>query len=181
MKSCIKGLIIAIILIVVVSSIYKRTRFYYNEPLFLPFSNRLNADKLYLQVGDTYKLRPQAINKRVSYQSSNFRIVDVFPLGRVCAKAVGTAIITAEFSNGKSYCKITVIDINYRELYLKVGEQATLVIKGTGKDVCWESSNKHVKVTSKGVVTACSVGRATITAEIAGKCLECNVYVKNNN
>ncbi len=180
MKPFLKGIIIVIIAILLINTIYKKSRFYYYDPIFQPFSNRLNANKLLLVVGDTYKLRPQALNKRVSYKSSNFRIVDVMPSGKVYAKTVGTAIITATGKSFKAQCKVTVISISAMKISLIVGERIHLYINGSNKSVTWESSSKIVSVDKEGIVTAVLPGRAKITATISGKQLECNVYVKNN-
>ncbi len=180
MKPFLMGIIIVIIVILLINTIYKNSRFYYYDPIFQPFSNRLNANKLLLVVGDTYKLRPQALNKRVSYKSSNFRIVDVMPSGKVYAKTVGTAIITATGKSFKAQCKITVISISAMNISLIVGERIHLYINGSNKSVTWESNSKIVSVDEDGIVTAVLPGRATITATISGKQLECNVYVKNN-
>lgn len=174
-----KVAIIGIGVILLLHAIYQRTRFYYYDPIFQPFSTRLNANKLLLEVGDTFQLRPQAINKRVSYKSSNFRIVDVMPNGKLYAKAVGTAIITATGKSGKAHCKVTVIKISVDKVTLFVGEHTKLYVKGTKKSVTWESSSKIVTVDEDGRLTALFAGTATITATISGKKLACNVYVKN--
>ncbi len=179
MKQIMKGVIIAIIMIVLLDAIYKRTRFYYYDPIFQPFSQRLNAHNLLLKVGDTYKLRPQALNKRVSYKSSNFRIVDVMPSGKIIARAVGSAIITATGKSFKAQCKVTVISMNSDKVSLYVGEHTKLTIKGCNQSVDWKSSNSTVSVDEDGVITAIHPGLATITATIGGKQLACNVYVKN--
>ena len=178
MKQFIKGIIIVVIMIILVSEIYKRTRFYYYDPIFQPFSQRLQVDHLTLKVGDTYKLRPQSLNKRVSYKSSNFRIVDVMPSGKIIAKAVGTAIITATGHKYRAQCKVTVVGISAHNINLQVGEHARLSIKGSGKKVTWESNSKIVSVDEDGLVTALLPGLATITATISGKRLQCNVYIK---
>lgn len=179
MEKLMKGAIITICILLLFNALYKKTRFSYYEPIFEPFSTKLNAHKLTLQVGDTFKLRPQAINKRVTYKSSNFRIVDVMPSGKLYAKAVGKAVITVKSRDGKAYCKVTVIDISQKKVDLKVGEHTRLYIKGTKDSVKWASSNEYVSVTEDGLVIAKVAGKATVTANINGKKLSCNIYIKN--
>lgn len=179
MKPLIKGIMIAAGIVLLLHTVLQKTRFSYYNPIFQPFSTRLNAEKLLLEVGDTYQLRPQALNKRVSYKSSNFRIVDVMPSGKIYAKAVGTAIITASGKSGKGQCKVTVISISSDKLSLTVGESTKLYIKGSNKRVKWSCNSKIAIVDKKGVVKAILPGTATITATIGGKELECNVYIKN--
>ncbi len=168
-----------ICIILIIHTILQKSRFAYYNPIFQPFSTRLNAEKLLLQVGDTFQLRPQALNKRVTFHSSNFRIVDVMPSGKLYAKAVGTAIITVKGKSGIAKCKVTVISISERKLSLLVGEKKQLFIKGSKKKVKWKSNSKIALVDDEGVVTAVLSGSATITAIISGKKLECNIYIKN--
>lgn len=178
MQKCMKYIIIAIGVFLVLNAIYRKTRFYYNDPIFRPFSTRLNTETLMLQVGESYQLRPQALNKRVSYGSSNIRVVDVLPNGKIKAKAIGTAIINAKMKQGTAQCKVTVIDISDHKLTLSVGEKEKLSVKGTKKSVSWKCSSKIAEVDDKGQVTALKTGRATITAKVGGKCLECNLYIE---
>ena len=177
MQKGMKYIVIVVIAILVVNGILKQTRFHYYEPIFRPFSTRLNADILLLQVDESFQLRPQALNKRVSYKSSNFRIVDVLPNGKIHAKAIGTAIITAKFRDGTGQCKVTVIDISEHKLTLSVGESVRLSVKGTGKSVRWSCNSEIAKV-EDGLVVALSTGTATITAKVGGKYLECNLYIE---
>lgn len=179
MEKIMKGAIVSICILLLLSALYRKTRIYYYEPIFEPFSTKLNAHKLVLQVGETFRLRPQAINKRVTYKSSNFRVVDVFPIGKLYAKAVGEAVITVEGKKGKAYCKVTVIDISRKKAELMVGEQIKLYITGTQNSVKWYSSNDKVSVTKDGLVTAKEAGTATVTGNVDGKELTCNIYIKN--
>ena len=59
------------------------------------------------------------------------------------------------------------------------GKTLKLKVTGTTKTVRWSSSAPKVaKVSSKGLVTALKVGKATITARVGGKKLTCKVTVK---
>ena len=73
----------------------------------------------------------------------------------------------------------STIKLNKKKLTLRVGKTYKLKVKGTSKTVKWSSSNKKIaKVSSSGLVKAKKVGKATITAKVAGKTLKCKVTVK---
>ena len=70
------------------------------------------------------------------------------------------------------------IKLSATKVVLLKGQTKTLKIKGTKKKVTWKSSKKSVAaVSSKGKITAQKVGKATITAKVAGKTLKCTVIV----
>ena len=78
----------------------------------------LNAKKQTLAVGETFKLKvkkvkPAGANKKVTWKTSNKKIVTVTKKGVVKAKAVGSAKVTATSKANKkvkAVCKITVTD-----------------------------------------------------------------------
>lgn len=71
------------------------------------------------------------------------------------------------------------IKLNKTKKTLKVGQTYTLKVSGTSKKVTWKSSKKSVAtVSSKGKVKAKAVGKATISAKVAGKTLKCTITVK---
>ena len=72
------------------------------------------------------------------------------------------------------------IQLNKTKATIYNGKTLTLKITGTKSKVKWSSSDTSVaKVSSKGVVTARKVGKATITAKVGSKKLECAVTVKS--
>lgn len=72
------------------------------------------------------------------------------------------------------------IKLNKKKMTIYVGQSVTLKVKGAKKKkVKWKSSKKKIaKVTNKGKVTGCKVGKATITAKVGKKSLKCKVVVK---
>lgn len=71
------------------------------------------------------------------------------------------------------------VAINKKSLSLKVGQTATLKIKGTTKKAKWSSNKKAiVTVNQKGKITAKKTGKAVITAKIGKKKYTCKVTVK---
>ena len=122
-------------------------------------------------------------NKGIVWSSSDVCVASVDENGLVKAYSVGEAVITAttvDGSNLSASCKVTVvsslaqsISLDKTEVSLEVTETATLVASvlpetTANKGVEWSSSNEAVAVVDKnGVVTAISLGEATITAKTA--------------
>ena len=162
-----------------------------------PAEVRLSRSSLALSVGEAYTLKctvlpNDAKNKTCKWYTSRSSIAAVSSTGRVTARAVGTAVITAKTVNGKkATCKVTVspvptgVKISPTALTLGKGESYTL--KGTvlpndakNKTCKWYTSRSSVAaVSSTGKVTAKAVGTAVITAKtVNGKKATCKVTVK---
>ena len=81
-----------------------------------PRSISLNKSTLTLNEGDTYQLSAtvnpsNTTDKSVTWYSNNISVASVDSNGKVTAKSIGSATITAKTSNGKkSDCTITVKD-----------------------------------------------------------------------
>ena len=122
-------------------------------------------------------------NKGIVWSSSDMWVASVDENGLVRAYSVGEAVITAttvDGSNLSASCKVTVvsslaqsISLDKTEMSLEVTETVTLVASvlpklASNKSVEWSSSNEAVAVVdNNGVVTAISLGEATITAKTA--------------
>ena len=163
----------------------------------------ISAEKIYLtpalciKKGSSKTLKasifPADTTEKVTWSTSNKKVVTVTSKGKIKGVKAGTATITAKMSNGKkAVCKVTVvkatkkatsIKLSKKNLTLKKGAytqlKATLSKNSTDK-VTWSSSNKKVaKVDTNGVVTALKGGTVTITAKAAsGKKATCKVTVK---
>ena len=135
-----------------------------------------------------------AENKTVYFTSSNTSVAGVgYTSGKVTAKGVGTATITAKSADGgyTATCKVTVyipvtgIELNQPDYSLCVGDSFTLKAKvkpsdATTKTVTWKSSKTSVcTVSSSGKVTAKGVGTCKITATTkdGGYTATCEVWV----
>ena len=142
-----------------------------------------------------------ALNKSVTWASSNTKVATVDSTGKVTAKAVGAVTITCTAKDGsgvKATCKVTVknpvvkvskITLNKTSASLVKGD--TLALKATvtptnatNKAVTWKSSNtKIATVSSSGKVTAKAAGTVTITCTAkdgSGKKATCKITVYNN-
>lgn len=165
----------------------------------------ISTEKIYLtpalciKKGSTKTLKasifPANTTDKVTWSTSNKKVVTVTAKGKIKGVKTGTATITATMTNGKkATCKVTVvksakkassIKLNKKTLTMKKGAytqlKATLSKKSTDK-VTWSSSNKKVaKVDANGVITALKGGTVTITAKAAsGKKATCKVTVKES-
>ena len=138
-----------------------------------------------------------AVNKAVTWSSSNTNVVTVTSSGTVKGISPGSATITVTTQDGgyKATCSVTVksnivsvtgISLNKTSISLYEGSSETLVAtvtpsNATNKTVTWSSSNTSVAtVSSSGVVTAKAAGSTTITVTTSdgGKKATCTVTVK---
>ena len=150
----------------------------------LPTGVSLNKNTTTIATGNTENLTAtvlpaNATNKSVTWSSGNTGVATVNSNGVITAVSAGTATITVETADGgyKATCVVTVVIIpsgvtlNRDNITLSEGTNAALTAtvlpaNATNKSVTWSSSNTAVaNVNSNGVVTALSVGAATITAE----------------
>lgn len=82
---------------------------------------------------------------------------------------------------------VSSIALNKTALFLKVGENETLVATilpndATDKTIAWSSSDESIAAVDEGgKVTAIKTGSATIMAKAGEKSAECNVSVKSGN
>lgn len=140
-------------------------------------------------------LPEKTTNKSVTWSSSDASIVSVDVYGKITAKSVGDAVITAVTSNGiAATCNVKVtlnvvtvsnVSIEPASLTMHIGEMSSLEptitpSNATNKSLVWSSSLISVaSVDQYGTVTANGIGTATITATSAnGKYGSCMVEVK---
>lgn len=114
-----------------------------------------------------------------SWSSSNTAVAVIDQNGVMTAKAAGTAVISAAENGGVGSCTVTVKNgistgISADSLSLEAGTSARLAAR---TDVNWYSSNPNVATVSGGVVTAKSVGYATVSAYNATGASTCLVKV----
>ncbi|MEI6580154.1 MAG: Ig-like domain-containing protein [Eubacteriales bacterium] len=159
----------------------------------------LSEKNVSLNVGDTFILAPSiypsnASDKTVVWTSDKNAVVSVDG-GKVTAKAIGTAKITATASNGDiAICTVEVVEkiivpyyisLNKNLVTLNVGEADTLVAtivpaNSTNKSLTWKSSDIAVVSVKDGKITAVSAGNAEITAFTSNELMTtCMVIVEN--
>lgn len=121
-----------------------------------------------------------ATEKNVSWVSSNPDVVSINSKGEMTAKACGSVVISCTATDGSTVydtCRITVIQmvtkLSVKAKKVGVTKDYTYQIPvtltpadATNRRLKWASSNERVAtVSGNGVVTAASVGLATITAQ----------------
>ncbi len=141
----------------------------------------LNEVEKTLYTGQTFTLKLENASGDITWKSSDSKIAKV-DKGLVTAVKSGTATISATYS-GKTYkCYVIVkaARINCKQATLY--EDGSITLKVYGKKVSkFKTSDKRVaKVSKKGVVTAVSEGKATITVTCTDKTVYyCDVTVKS--
>lgn len=147
--------------------------------------NKITLDKTTLTIKEkeqaTLKVTytpSTATNKKVTWTSSDSKIVKVDSNGKVTAVSPGNATITAKSADGgyTSVCKVTVsaiskkvtsVSLDKKELSLITGESASLKVNinpsyAENKNVTWESDNENIATVENGKVTAIGPGSAKI-------------------
>lgn len=123
--------------------------------------------------------------EKFEWKSSNEKVATIDEDGVVTAVGEGETEIQAVCKRETLACKVKVKEMTLsvtKKLSLDEGEdqklEVTTNLKGAKNDVVYKSSNKKVAtVNKKGKVTAVGSGKATITAELAGKTAKCEVKV----
>lgn len=149
-----------------------------------PDSLGFDAAALELGVGQKRKLAAQlpagTASAKLTYSSSNKKVVTVGSSGELRAKKTGSAVISATAFNGvKVTCKVTVkkapskVTLSASKLVLGKGETQTIQAKLPSKStspITWKSSNTDVvTVDDNGVVRAVAAGSATVRAKTYNK------------
>lgn len=144
---------------------------------------RISSSKLTMIKGQRRTLKITGLKKgqKITWKSSNSKIVAVNKAGKLQAKAKGSATITGTVSKRKYTCKVTVQapKLNKTAVTLKVGQTYQLKLSGTNQKITWKSSNsKIVTVNKAGKLSARSAGNATVTAQVNGIRFVCKVKIQ---
>ena len=138
---------------------------------------RISSSKLTMIKGQSRTLKITGLKKgqKITWKSSNSKIVTVNKAGKLQAKAKGSATITGTVSKRKYTCKVTVQapKLNKTSITLKVGQTYQLKLSGTNQKITWKSSNSKIVT-----VKAKSAGNATVTAQANGIRFVCKVKIQ---
>ena len=161
-------------------------------------SIKINTSGTSLKVGDSLTLiatiyPSYSQDKSVTWTSSDSSIVSVSNNGVITANKLGTAVITATSSNGKTATskinvvsksvEVTSIRLSKTKVETTVGEKVSLdaIItpnNATNQKLTWTSSDNSIATVSYGTVTALKKGTVTITATSSnGKSAICTIVV----
>lgn len=147
-------------------------------------SIRINTNGTSLKIGDSLTLiatisPSYAQDKSVTWSSSDSSVVSVNSSGVITANKIGTAIITATSSNGKTATskinvvsksvEVTSIQLNKSKVEAKVGDKVELYgiitpTNASNQKLTWTSSDNSIATVSYGTVTTKKAGTVTITA-----------------
>ena len=144
---------------------------------------RISSSKLTMIKGQSRTLKITGLKKgqKITWKSSNSKIVTVNKAGKFQAKAKGSATITGTVSKRKYTCKVTVQvpKLNKTSVTLKAGQTYQLKLSGTNQKITWKSSSpKLVTVSASGKLSAKSAGNATVTAQVNGIRFVCKVKIQ---
>lgn len=96
----------------------------------------------------------------------------------IAAALVVTSILILNMAGVSAKGK--TVQLNKRNLILKLDQTASLKIKNTNKKVIWSSSNTEcIKVTVKGKVKAVGIGTTKVKAKCGKKTYYCKAVVKS--
>lgn len=160
----------------------------------------LDLNRLTLDIGETYTLTPtvspsDALNKTLTWSSSNTSVAIVNSSGKITAKAVGTATITATSNNGISdACDVTVrqrqtTSLSPMSVTLNVGGTATLtatsspsstavIVQTSNHSIATVSPSGPVAIPNTFTVTGVAPGTTTIMFnQSSGTLFVCDVTV----
>lgn len=141
-------------------------------------SIRLSDSAFKMELGRYSTLKVYGTKSKASWKSSNTWVATVNSSGKVTAKAVGTATITATVNGKKLTSKVSVLRIKSKILSLVTGQSNTITVSGTNSQVTWSTSDSSiVTVSDTGNVTAVAPGVAYVTASVDGKNLTSTVSV----
>lgn len=159
------------------------------------FKINKETDNIVLNGARSYYTENKPTGETVTWSSSDTNIASVDSDGKVTAKAIGKATITAKAGTSSATCEINVVYNSYvksniTDVFLVIGEYESKTITITATDynsqditnpeVQWKSSDESIaKVDSTGKITAVKAGTATITATVAGGTKNINVTVTN--
>lgn len=160
-------------------------------------SVKLDEKTRTLRPGESFTLTAEvkpagASQNAITWSSSNKEVAECVT-GKVTARSVGTAVITARTANGKTAsCTVTVVGIDAEsvtlsdvKLTLDAGDIVTLTavilpVDTTDKTLTWASSKPEVVFCENGKLTANKAGTAYITVLTSnGKEAVCTVTVND--
>lgn len=160
-------------------------------------SVNLNTATLELEIGEESQLTAivspsNASDRKVTWGSSNVKVVTVTETGLVKGIAEGSATITATAGGKQNTCAVTVtkaaikaesISLDRNSLELEVEEVYTLIAtvfpeNASDRAVIWSSDNPSTAhVSDDGTVKGVTEGKTTIRAKIADLEATCEVNV----
>lgn len=111
-------------------------------------SPKLNFTKRELYVGTGKTLKVNGTNKSVKWSTSDSSVVTVTQKGKITAKKVGKAVVTATVGTKKLKCNVTVknrITVQSKDVTVEEGKTVNLKVKFVGDgNIYWKCGNTSV-------------------------------------
>lgn len=103
---------------------------------------KLNKSQIIMASGTKYTLKLQGTSKKVTWSTSNKKVVTVSSKGEITAQNIGTAKIRAICNSKRYFCTVTVESpkISRTQLTLKQGQSFRLSVTGSKQKITWSSS-----------------------------------------
>ena len=150
------------------------------------------TNKVTIGKGETFQLNTKETSSKVSFRSSNKKIVSVTKSGKIKGKKVGKATIIAKLNKKTKKCKVTVkaapkkISFLEKEIILLPKQNQKLNVtfsSGYSNKIAYKSKNTSVAtISANGTVTAKTPGITTITAKtFNGKTATIRCVVADNS
>ena len=149
------------------------------------------TNKVTIGKGETFQLNAKSSSK-ISFRSSNKKIVSVTKSGKIKGKKIGKATIIAKSNKKIRRCKVTVkaapkkISFSQQEITLLPKETKKLAVtfsSGYSNKITYKTENGAIaSVSANGFVTAKTTGETTITAKtFNGKTATIHCIVADNS
>ena len=149
-----------------------------------------SEDSVVLLTGESntiqYSIAPTNYTESFSWSSSNSSVASVDGNGKIVAKSVGSAKITAMSKSGKkSTINVYVVGLSKTKITLHQYESTKINLQLDGADskdidVRWDTDNQGIAEISNGKVTGKALGTTTVYAIVNGRYLACTVKVIKN-
>lgn len=148
-------------------------------------TTKLNMESLVMVKGHGYKLKLSGTSKKVTWKSSNTRVITYKKLSntqvKLTAKGTGTAYMYAKVGSKSYKCKVKVINakLNTTKKTIYKGSSYTLKVSGATARKWVSKDTSIATVSSKGKVTAKKAGKVRILAYVNSSILYADITVKN--
>ena len=153
-------------------------------------SFNFSDDAIVLLPGETsniqYTISPTNYTEGFTWISDNPVAVTVDSKGKVTARAVGSATITAMSDSGKkSTINVYVVGLSKSKITLHQYESTKIKLEVDGVkkgelDIRWDTDNQSIAEMSNGKVTGKALGTTTVYCVVNGRYLACTVKVIKN-
>lgn len=137
-----------------------------------------------VNIGDEfYIIAYTSTGKKVTWKSSDSKIVSVNKYGKVTAKKAGSAVITAKLKDTYASCLVSVnktdISINQTSAHIQRGESIKLTaVTSNGSNVTWKSKKTSIATVDEyGTVVGKKPGETIITCSADKSQVTCHITV----